>query len=291
MTPDGQYWIQRQTLRQVSTGRHLIATYDQDLDKPKGLLALGGVDYEEFSTAKDAPPKRPLVQADPTLTIAMRALSTEIGHFNALKETANEAEEVKNAYWSYWNIPAQIWLGADASESRLKTLAKPPLVLHLATHGFYLSEKSGIVDRPMVLSGLALAGANQGLKGKAGPDGEDGILYALEVQNLNLEDTELVTLSACDTGVGTLDYAEGVYGLVRAFHTAGARNVLMSLWPLGDRSAREFMVRFYRTWLNGPKPKDLAVALRETQLSFIKDDNEQFRNPEVWAPFVLVEGP
>jgi CHAT domain-containing protein len=79
--------------------------------------------------------------------------------------------------------------------------------------------------------------------------------------------------------------------LTRAFRTAGARNVLMSLWPLGDRSAREFMARFYRTWLNGPKPKDLAVTLRETQLSFIKDDNEQLRDPQVWAPFVLVEGP
>jgi len=172
----------------------------------------------------------------------------------------------------------------------LKTLATPPRVLHLATHGFYLSEKSGIVDRPMVLSGLALAGANQGLKGQAGPDGEDGILYALEVQDLNLEDTELVALSACDTGKGTLDYSEGVYGLTRAFRTAGARNVLMSLWPLGDQSAREFMARFYRTWLNGPKPKDLAVALRETQLSFIQDENESLRDPRIWAPFVLIEG-
>ena len=246
VTPDGRYWIQRQILRQVSTGRHLIASYDQDLDKPKGLLALGGVDYEGFGTTKPASPQKP-VQADPTLTVAMRAVSTEIGHFKALTETGNEAQEVANSYWSYWNIPAQVWLGADASESRLKTLAKPPLVLHLATHGFYLSEKSGIVDRPMVLSGLALAGANQGLKGKAGPDGEDGILYALEVQDLNLEDTELVTLSACDTDKGTLDYSEGVYGLTRAFRTAGARNVLMSLWPLGDRPAREFMARFYRT--------------------------------------------
>jgi CHAT domain-containing protein len=290
VTPDGRYWIQRQTLRQVSTGRHLIAAYDQDLDKPKSLLALGGVDYDGFGAAKEPTPQQPK-QTDPNLTVAMRAVSNEIGQFKALAETGKEAEEVKNAYWSYWNIPSQVWLGADASESRLKTLATPPRVLHLTTHGFYLSEKSGIVDRPMVLSGLALAGANQGLKGKAGPDGEDGILYALEVQDLNLEDTELVALSACDTGKGTLDYSEGVYGLTRAFRTAGARNVLMSLWPLGDQSAREFMARFYRTWLNGPKPKDLAVTLRETQLSFIQDENEQLRHPQVWAPFVLIEGP
>jgi CHAT domain-containing protein len=291
VTPDGQYWIERQPLRQVSTGRHLIAGYDQDLDKPKGLLALGGVDYEGFGTAKPTSPPQKSAQTDPDLTIAMRALSTEIGQFTALKETGNEATEVANAYWSYWNIPAQVWLGADASESRLKTLTTPPRVLHLATHGFYLSENSNLIDRPLVLSGLALAGANQGIKGKTGPDGEDGILYALEVQNLNLEDTELVTLSACDTGVGTLDYSEGVYGLVRAFRTAGAHNILMPLWPLGDQSARAFMAEFYRTWLNDPKPKNLAVALRETQLSFIRSDNESLRNPAVWAPFVLVETP
>ncbi|MER2533398.1 MAG: CHAT domain-containing tetratricopeptide repeat protein [Candidatus Competibacter sp.] len=289
VTPDGQYWLQRQTVRQVATGRHLIAGYDRDLDKPKGLLALGGVNYEGFGAAKEPMPQKPK-PIDQNLTVALRAVSNEIGYFKKLDETGNEAQEVANAYWSYWNIPTQVWLGADASEYRLKTLATPPRVLHLATHGFYLSEKSGIVDRPMVLSGLALAGANQGLKGEADPDGEDGILYALEVQDLNLEDTELVALSACDTGKGTLDYSEGVYGLVRAFHTAGARNVLMSLWPVRDIWAREFMVRFYRNWLS-PKPKDLAVALRETQLSFIQNENESLRDPRVWAPFVLVEGP
>ncbi|MEZ5578732.1 MAG: CHAT domain-containing protein [Candidatus Competibacteraceae bacterium] len=73
--------------------------------------------------------------------------------------------------------------------------------------------------------GLALARRQSGLKGKAGPNGEDGVYTPLEVQDLNLEDTELVALSACDTAAGALlDYSEGVYGLVRAFHTAGARN-------------------------------------------------------------------
>ncbi len=295
VTPDGQYWIQRQTLRQVSVGRHLIPRDSRNPNKLKGLLALGEVDYERFSNAEPTAPKEQQAQTDQNVSVVMRALRKGIGRFDALKETGNEVTEVKNRYWNDSNIPSQVWRGVDASEPRLKALTTPPSVLHLAIHGFYLSDNEKLIEntvnRPMVLSGLALAGANQGLKGKAGPDGNDGILYALEVQDLNLEDTELVTLSACDTGVGTLDYSEGVYGLVRAFHTAGARHVLMSLWPLGDRSAREFMARFYRTWLNGPKPKDLAVVLRDTQLSFIKDDNEPLRDPNVWAPFVLVEGP
>ncbi len=289
VTPEGHYWIQRQALRQVRTGRHLIAGYDRDLAKPKGLLALGGVRYDGFGDTAPASPVEKPAPSDPSLTVALRALKDEIDRFGVLKETGKEATEVANSYWSYWNIKPQVWLGPEAAEARLKTLAAPPKVLHLATHGFYLSDNIGVFDRPMVLSGLALAGANLGLKGQRGPDGEDGILYALEVQDLNLEDTELVTLSACDTGVGTLDYSEGVYGLVRAFRIAGARQVLMSLWSLGDASAREFMVRFYRTWLDGSKPKDLAVALRETQRSFIKDDDRRLRDPNAWAPFVLVE--
>ena len=295
VTPDGQYWVQRQTLRQVSVGRHLIPRDSRNPNKLKGLLALGEVDYERFSPAEPSAPKEKQAQTDQNVSVVKRALRKGVGQFGVLKETGNEVTEVENRYWNDSNIPSQVWRGVDASEPRLKALTTPPSVLHLATHGFYLNDNEKLIEntanRPLVLSGLALAGANQGLKGKAGPDGEDGILYALEVQDLNLEDTELVTLSACDTGVGTLDYSEGVYGLVRAFHTAGARNVLMSLWPLGDRSARDFMARFYRTWLNGPKPKDLAVALRDTQLSFINDKNEPLRNPEVWAPFVLVEGP
>jgi CHAT domain-containing protein len=220
---------------------------------------------------------------------ASRAVMSEIGPFNALDHTGPEAKDVARRYWDQWQTQPQIWIGYEAAESRLKHLEIPPNVLHLATHGFYLSTNNGVVDRPMLLSGLALAGANRGLHGHTDPDGEDGILYALEVQTLNLEDTELVVLSACDTGHGTLDYSEGVYGLVRGFRIAGARHVLMSLWKLDDVSTHEFMRQFYWHWMNGPERQDLGVALRQTQLSFIQDDDARWRDPRVWAPFVLVK--
>jgi CHAT domain-containing protein len=125
-------------------------------------------------------------------------------------------------------------------------LKSPPRVLHLATHGFYRS--GGEQERePMLLSGVALAGANRSLAGK----GDDGILIALEAEGLNLEGTELVVLSACDTAQGTIDYSEGVYGLVRALKIAGARNVMVTLWPLGDGEARDFMIDFYKYYLIG----------------------------------------
>jgi len=288
--PDGRYWIQRQKLHQIATGRHLICKYDGGLPKSEGVLTLGGIDYEKFDEGEVGMSKKE-AQVDRHLTIALRAVSSEIDNFSALDQTGSEAKEVANVYWDQGNLSPQVWIGGNASEYRLKKLNIPPRVLHLATHGFYLGQKSGIVDRPMALSGLALAGANQGLKGKTGPNGEDGILYAMEVQSLNLEGTELVTLSACDTGKGTLDYSEGVYGLVRAFQIAGAHNVLMALWPVRDVTTRDFMREFYLNWLTGPKPKELATALRETKLAFIQNSNKSISDPKFWAPFVLVEGP
>lgn len=160
-------------------------------------------------------------------------------------------------------------------------------MLHLATHGFYLRDRPLGVERPLVMSGLSLAGANQGLRGKVGRDDEDGILYSLEVLGLNLHGTELLSLSACDTGRGVVDYAEGVYGLVRAFRIAGARRVLMTLWSVGDRHAKDFMVQFYERWLQQPV-SDPARALRETYLAYIDHPQPELRDPRVWAPYVLV---
>ncbi len=301
VTADDRYWTERdQLIRQIASGRYLIKHYDKDLDKPRGMITIGGVQYDRFppkglNTVKASGQNNstPVTSTDQLALAdektATRTIRAELGGFALLNETGPEASEVAQLYWDYWGSKPEIWKNFNATEARLKTLEKPPSVLHFATHGFYLPKNETLVDRPMMLSGLALAGANRGLKGERGPDGEDGILYALEAQNLNLTGTKLVTLSACDTGIGTLDYSEGVYGLVRAFQIAGAKNVLMSLWRLNDHLAREFMKRFYSRWLNGSKPGDLAETLRETQLSFIHDDNPKLRDPAVWAPYVLVE--
>jgi CHAT domain-containing protein len=129
-------------------------------------------------------------------------------------------ERIADLYQLARQGQAEVWRGADAREGKLKSLDEAPRILHLATHGFYLSPGQG-VESPLLLSGLALTGANQGLAGKADREGEDGVLYSLEALGLNLQGTELVTLSACDTGKGAVDYSEGVYGLVRALRVAG----------------------------------------------------------------------
>nr|VFK39748.1 MAG: CHAT domain-containing protein [Candidatus Kentron sp. TC] len=255
------------------------------------LVAFGGIDYGKFPAADHA-----------STSPANQRLRAERGGFSVLAHTALEAMAIAQQYKANTGQPAKVWYGEEASEGRLKTLlspdAQPPRVLHLATHGFFLSRKGEGNERPLTLSGLALAKANEGMAGKP-TDGEDGVLYALEAQSLNLEGTELVALSACDTGKGEVDYSEGVYGLTRAFRMAGARNVLMTLWPLNDKLAAAFMGDFYRNWLGGQgcegkcqatgTPLSPAEALRRTRLAWIKSDDARRRDPKYWAPYVLVE--
>jgi CHAT domain-containing protein len=211
---DGRYWAERQQVRVLQTGRDLLRP---DPDKPaRGILALGGIDFGALAARAE--------NAESIFT------SADLGHSGAITRAAvgdgfaqlpSSGEEANKVTESYRQLrkdePAEVWSGAEASKARLMTLKSPPRVLHLATHGFYLTGES---REPMLLSGIALAGANRELDGT----GADGILLALEAQGLNLEGTELVVLSACNTAQGSFDYSEGVFGLARALRTAGANN-------------------------------------------------------------------
>ncbi|MEK8016269.1 MAG: CHAT domain-containing protein [Candidatus Parabeggiatoa sp.] len=281
--PDGRYWIERQTLHQVQTGRDLL----REKPEPSSdlLVAIGGVNFARF-------PKKKMRHQQ---TENDRG-SAKIMPFKGLRQTRYEVQDIAYIY------PGQsdIWKGKKASEGRLKGLTEVPRVLHLATHAFYLEQKAdelGLI-RPLTLSGIALSGANRGLnakdKGQFDPDGEDGILYALEALNLNLNGTELVVLSACETGKGLIDYSEGVYGLVRAFKIAGAYRLLMTLWKVKDKATKMFMIEFYKKWLETDQAgnqkywDDPAKALQETQKYYINHPNEKWRDPKVWSAYVLV---
>ncbi|MDM8546104.1 CHAT domain-containing protein [Candidatus Venteria ishoeyi] len=274
---DGRYWIERQALHRLSNARDLLRMPSEK--KAKNLVAVGGIDYG------------PLLKDDckGSADNRHRSITEQIQcGFKPLPATEREAKSVRG----YFNAAvdkgdALLWLKAEADEASLKKLDEAPRILHLATHGFYL-EKNPWSVRPLVLSGLALAHANDGLRGDSleTGDGEDGILYALEVPDLALDGTELVTLSACDTGQGVVDYSEGVYGLLRAFRMAGARQVLMSLKKLDDAKAYKFMDTFYRHWLvNEAGESSPAAVLHALKLAYIKAG----KPVEDWAAFVLVE--
>ena len=129
------------------------------------------------------------------------------------------------------------------------------------------------VANPLLRSGLALAGANQG--------NSDGVLTALEAAGLDLWGTKLVVLSACDTGVGQVKNGDGVYGLRRALVLAGSESQMMSLWPVSDRSTRDLIIGYYKGLIQG---QGRGEALRQAQLQMLR--NKAHRHPYYWASFI-----
>ena len=145
-------------------------------------------------------------------------------------------------------------------------------------------EKFSCSEDPLLRSGLVMAGANRAWTGKTVPTGlEDGILTAKEVSEMNLRNTQLVVLSACQTGLGDVKGSEGVEGLQRAFKMAGVRYLILSLWNVPDKETVEFMGTFYKQWLGG---KEIRDAFRTTQQQMHADYPAE---PYKWAAFVLVE--
>ena len=175
--------------------------------------------------------------------------------------------------------------GRNATEGALKQVVGPRL-LHLATHGFFLTDEPrkpgdkimAIGENPLLRSGLILAGA----KNFRGGGDEDGVLTALEAAGLNLWGTQLVMLSACDTGVGDVRSGEGVYGLRRAFVLAGTESQVMTLWKVDDQSTSEITTEYYRRLLAG---EGRSEALRNVQLDFLGRKTRQ--HPFYWASFIL----
>ncbi len=214
--------------------------------------------------------------------------------FEPLEATGEEIVRIERIYREHRpDDPVTVWTGKSASETSLKTLKglkHPPWVLHVAIRGFYLPEPLQTLARPQLYSGLVMAGANNYLDlddDETAVRPEDGILYSLEAQDLNLEGTELVVLSVCDTGKGVIDYSEGIVGMVQALRIAGARQILMTLWPVLDKPTAAFMESFYENWLTLPD-QDVVVVLDATKEAFRQHDNPSYRRSQVWAPFVLI---
>ncbi len=183
-------------------------------------------------------------------------------------------------------------LGQSATETAIKQLHSPS-ILHLATHGFFLSDpevklvndefgkqpKVLNLENPLLRSGLALAGANN--RNQVSSGANDGVLTALEVAGLSLRGTQLVVLSACETGLGDVKVGDGLYGLRRALVIAGSQSQVLSLWKVSDAGTKELMVKYYQGLKAG---KGRHEALRDAQLEMLK--NPSYQHPFYWASFV-----
>lgn len=197
--------------------------------------------------------------------------------------------------------------GIKANEESFKALSgKGISTIHIATHGFFLSEQKeikknaflnptmsdnlGRID-PMLRAGLLFAGANRAWTGKRIIDGiEDGILTAKEITALDFSKVKLIVLSACQTGLGDVEANEGVYGLQRAFKLAGAETLIMSLWEVDDKVTSILMKTFYEEYLNG-KAKDVAFRSAINKVRSFKDTNGDtpFSSPYYWAAFIMLD--
>lgn len=214
-----------------------------------------------------------------------------------------EADEIQKLFFRH-GYTVSVLTGKDGTEFRMKETGRfalnhdSPSILHISTHGFFFPETKELLGHAlssamhnyklngysMLRSGLLMAGANPyWLQTKSAMTGNDGILTAYEISQLNLAQTDLVVLSACETGLGDIKGSEGVFGLQRAFKIAGASKVMTSLWQVPDFQTYELMDLFYKGYLEEKLSPGEA-------LKFARDKMRKKRyEPFYWAGFVLME--
>lgn len=173
-----------------------------------------------------------------------------------------------------------VMLGDEATEVEVRRRERP-WIMHLGMHGFFdVSSEGDGLDNPMVRTGLLLARDQDERRGTPSADGR---LTAYEISGLDLRGTELVVLSACDTGLGETQAGQGVFGLRRAFAIAGTQTQVVSLWKVNDTATAALMVAYYRRLLVG---KGRSEAMQEVQLEMLR--NAEHRHPRDWAGFMVV---
>ncbi|HKB10467.1 MAG TPA: CHAT domain-containing tetratricopeptide repeat protein, partial [Vicinamibacterales bacterium] len=265
---NGRYLVERHAMSYVTSGRDLLRM--QIARASRGNPAI----FANPLFGEPASATRPRPFAKPADRVARRSITTGTKlssvYFAPLAASGVEARAIKALF-----PEATLFTGSEANKTALQSLTAPRM-LHIASHGFFLQDVGAGVENPLLRSGLALAGANLTHDSK-----EEGILTALEAAALDLWGTRLVTLSACDTGVGEVRNGEGVYGLRRAFVLAGAETLVMSLWPVSDTIAREAMVAYYTGLRAGLGRGD---ALRQSKLAMLKRPTRQ--HPFFWASFI-----
>ena len=266
--------------------------------KSKKALLFGGIEYN-LSDSTIAAALSDTTGRDNRQYMASLSNLTDrslrSGEWKNLKYTAKEAEKI-NKLMLAKGIETEYISGSTATEERFKQM-KSPDVLHIATHGYFFPDPIDTqshtnldgsalfkyAEQPLLRSGLLLAGANHVWKGEqALPAKEDGIVTALEISEMDLSNTQLVVLSACETGLGDIDGNEGVFGLQRAFKQAGAEYIIMSLWQVPDFQTQDLLVTFYTNWLE--KEMDITQAFKQAQLAM----RDKYQSPYFWAGFVLM---
>jgi len=293
--------MDKYNLNMVSSTREVVSIKNGTSGKPGSAVVYGGLEYNV-----DAASMRREALAYNVSEPAARINSvlpkdgSRGGAWNYLFWTKEESRDIQRLLEEN-KIPVTLYDGAKGNKESFKNLsAKKIPVIHLATHGFFIQdieknygekeqmEQFGLGEKafenPLLRSGLILAGGNNAWAGNPVEGVENGILFADDIAQMNLVGTDLVVLSACETGLGAVNNSEGVFGLQRAFKLAGTRTLIMSLWEVDDEGTGVIMNEFYRNWLSG-KSKQEAFKNAQRNLR----SNSRYASPFYWAGFVLLD--
>lgn len=265
--PDERFVAEHYSLAYVASGRDLLAEFPPTpAERTVAILA------------------NPYFGNAPAGRVASRSGLA----FGALDGTAQESRRLQNLLrGSGYKVEA--WSQREASEPRLKSLHSP-WILHLATHGFFLSQSdpdAKDIENPMFRSGLALAGAQGAWSEWLKRHPSDGILTAAEAASLDLSQTWLVVLSACQTGEGELSSGEGVLGLRRGFLMAGAQNLLITLWSVSDQETAQIMTDFYQAAILKGDPAQALAQVQRDWLVKLRRQRGLAEAVRIAAPFVV----
>lgn len=287
---EGQYAIEKFDIRFLVTGRDLVrGETDFKVSNP---VIFADPDFNLDPAAVEAAAQQVLQNSSSqrnTLRAVAKSGKFKLGTVSRLPGTKSEAEAVLPQLEQFTAKKATIYTGKSALEAVFKSVRQPGVMV-LATHGFFEEEsssenKSQTSPNPLLRCGLLLAGCNKPIDASVS-DGEDGILTGLEIVNADLRGTDLVVLSACETGLGEVRNGEGVSGLRQAFQLAGARSVVSTLWQIPDRETAKLMTNFF---VGLAETHDKSKSLRESQLKLIESrrDRNGAAHPFFWAAFTI----
>jgi len=307
----GHYLIEKYRINYLSCGRDLIGFEHKTANNGETLI-IADPDYD-MSGSDRVSASKGILSGKKLVAIRGGARSTDLSlkKWRRLPGTRKEAKGIKK-------ILVKEKVKEYTDKSALEEIVKgagSPRRIHIATHGFFLDDQDDLellkagtrgggfnsrggafsripikIENPLLRSGLVFAGANKLGEEKLPKGCEDGILTALEISGIPLHGTDLVVLSACETGVGKTRRGEGVFGLRRAFQLAGARTVVMSLWSVPDKQTQELMIDYYGRLKKGESKSD---ALRNARLAMMKSRGKKLgaAHPFFWASFISVGEP
>src|SRR5262249_51042037 len=299
---DGRYAIEGHQISYVVSGRDLVHPAPKFPTTAARIMA--DPDYDLGVDVARAETRRYVPQSSAPQELRGIRASAQLPRAARLPFTLTEALAIKPKLERYTQEKAVLYHGKYALEGIFKAFRNPRIVV-MSTHGFFLEDqvvsateslgaeekKRGLtkegqpLENPLLRCGLLLAGCNQRDQAHREED-EDGVLTGLEIVGTDLRGTELVVLSACETGLGQVRNGEGVAGLRQAFQLAGARAVVATLWQIPDQETAQLMSDFFGHLADG---KNKADALHAAQLAQIKARRERYgaAHPFFWAAFTL----